>query len=231
MGETGLHAELAIELLPALKLRFAGQQVLVGTNQFMDYVEGDPSKVVCPDIYVVFGVDPAPRRVWKTWVEGLAPQLIIELLSRSTSANDLGPKRKLYERLGVREYFTYDLLGELPPPRLRGWRLRGNNFAQIDLEPGFSQRLHSETLGLMLQAAGEMLRVYEADSGAPVPSLVEAALSARHNAALAQRDAEMAQREVEAARGELAAARVATHRAEAEAARLRVELDRLRRTE
>jgi Uma2 family endonuclease len=61
--------------------------------------------VVQPDILVV--CDPA--RITATHIEG-APDLVIEVLSPTTSAKDLRQKKALYERAGVREYLVVDPL-------------------------------------------------------------------------------------------------------------------------
>ena len=227
LGETGLHAIAVFDLMNGLRTRYMGQDVLVGTNQFCYYEEGEPRSVVCPDLYVVFGVDPSPRRTWKTWEEGGFLHVIIELLSRSTSANDLGPKRQLYERLGVEEYFTFDLLSEIAPPRLHGWRRCGGRFVDIPPEPGPDETLRSERLGLLLRAEGESLRLIDAHSGENLLFLQEG-VEQRAEAKSIRRDAEAAQREAEAAQRE---AEAAQREAEAEAARLRAELSRLRRRE
>ena len=140
-----------------LARRFAGQPIAVGMNQFIYYREGDPKKSISPDTYVAFGKAEVPPRTWKTWEEGFFPQVVFEFLSRSTAGRDLGFKRTLYERLGVEEYFTFDQLEEMEPPRLRGWRRVSDRF--VDLEessPGAG--LRSDKLGLILRGRGPQLR-------------------------------------------------------------------------
>ncbi len=61
--------------------------------------------VVQPDILVV--CDPA--KVTVSHIEG-APDLVVEVLSPSTSAKDLRQKKALYEHSGVREYLVVDPL-------------------------------------------------------------------------------------------------------------------------
>jgi Uma2 family endonuclease len=61
--------------------------------------------VVQPDILVVCD----PKRITSTHIEG-APDLVIEVLSPTTSAKDLRQKKVLYERSGVREYLVVDPL-------------------------------------------------------------------------------------------------------------------------
>ena len=52
-----------------------------------------------PDFFVVTGADGTrPRHSWVLWEEGgRYPNVIVELLSPSTMAQDLGPKKDLYE--------------------------------------------------------------------------------------------------------------------------------------
>lgn len=59
--------------------------------------------VVQPDVLVVCD----PSKITPTHIEG-APDLVIEVLSPSTSAKDLREKKALYQRGGVREYLVID---------------------------------------------------------------------------------------------------------------------------
>ncbi|WP_089726385.1 Uma2 family endonuclease [Candidatus Thiosymbion oneisti] len=63
--------------------------------------------VVQPDILVVCN----PARIAPTHIEG-APEVVIEVLSPTTSAKDLRQKKALYERARVREYLVIDPLEE-----------------------------------------------------------------------------------------------------------------------
>jgi Uma2 family endonuclease len=61
--------------------------------------------VVQPDIFVV--CDPA--KITPSHIEG-APEVVIEVLSPSTSSRDLREKKALYEKSGVLEYVVVDPL-------------------------------------------------------------------------------------------------------------------------
>ena len=61
--------------------------------------------VVQPDILVVCD----PGKITPTHIEG-PPDLIVEVLSPSTSPKDLREKKALYERTGVQEYVVVDPL-------------------------------------------------------------------------------------------------------------------------
>ena len=61
--------------------------------------------VAQPDILVVSD----PAKITPSHIEG-APELVVEVLSPSTSARDLREKKWLYQRSGVREYIVVDPL-------------------------------------------------------------------------------------------------------------------------
>ena len=111
------------------------------------YVEGDPTKVVCPDVYVVKGVGKEPLNTFKVWEHGgRVPCLVIEVTSESTSDEDL-EKKDTYLRLGVEELFVFDPLAEYLSPRLQGFRLRSGRYVAIT--PQEDGSLASATTGLL----------------------------------------------------------------------------------
>ena len=61
--------------------------------------------VVQPDILVICD----PGKITPSHIEG-APELVVEVLSPSSSAKDLREKKWLYQRSGVREYIVVDPL-------------------------------------------------------------------------------------------------------------------------
>jgi Uma2 family endonuclease len=69
----------------------------------MDVILSD-SDVVEPDLLIVLN---ERREILKTWVEG-TPDLVIEILSPTTSDRDRGLKLKAYARHGVTEYWIVD---------------------------------------------------------------------------------------------------------------------------
>ena len=68
--------------------------------------EDDVDTVVQPDLVVVCDQSKLrPNGIWG------APDFVVEILSPSTSRKDLHEKYALYERSGVREYWTVDPVG------------------------------------------------------------------------------------------------------------------------
>ncbi len=72
-------------------------------------VEGDPTIRMAPDILVAFGRPKGYRGSYKQWEEeGIAPQVVFEILSPGNRAGELARKFDFYERYGVEEYYQYD---------------------------------------------------------------------------------------------------------------------------
>ena len=167
MAETELHLEETFYLIDALKDRFRdAQDVYVGGDMFLYYVEGDPKKVIAPDVFVVLDVPKRKRRIYKLWEEGWPPTLIIEVTSADTRKEDQGQKKDLYERLGVAEYLLYDPLGEYLNPRIQGFRLLDGKYQPI---PDISKKsLQSRAVGLTFRLEGPRLRLIDTVTGQPL---------------------------------------------------------------
>lgn len=207
VGESDDHRDLMFELIFVIKRLLRSTVAYVAGNLFIYYEEGNPSAVVAPDVFVIFGVPQQRRRIYKAWEHGgKGPDLVIELTSADTRAIDLGEKRVLYAELGVQEYYLFDPLGDYLKPSLRGYEL-----VDGELLPMPGPRLFSQLLGVELRAAGRSLRLYEIGSGLVLPTPDELDV-VRH------REAEARQREAEVRRA-----------VEAEVEQLRTELERLRR--
>ena len=130
--------------------------VYVSGDLLMYYEEGNPQVSVAPDVFVVFGVEDRKRRHYLVWEEGKAPDFVLEVASKSTWREDLGPKRDLYARLGVKEYWMYDPTGEYFTPVLQGLRLAGGAYVrQLAVKsPNGALTLTSETLGTGVARTG-----------------------------------------------------------------------------
>ena len=152
--------------------------VLVGADNFIYYREGDPTKCVAPDVFVVFGVEKAvSRRSFYTWAEGAVPAAVFEFLSDSTADYDQNEKTRLYLMdMGGSECFIHQPhLSE--PAEFHGWR-RSLSGGIVEIAPDEQGALFSETLNLRFQWEIDqpqnvrLLRPYLPD-GTPIPTDIE----------------------------------------------------------
>jgi Uma2 family endonuclease len=221
MAESDVHRDEMVDLIEALKRRYRdAADVYVAGNLFLYYRQGDPRSVVAPDVFIVRGVPKRRRLVYKLWEEGSVPALVIEVTSKSTRAEDLDEKKRLYESLGVEEYFLHDPLGDYLRPGLQGHRLLLGRYQPIPRNPDGS--LDSLTTGLTLRVEGENLRLTDTDTGERLLWVAEE--SAAREAAEERADREAAARQAAEERAEREAA--ARRALEEELARLRAERGR-----
>ncbi len=152
--------------------------IYVGVDSFIYYEEGDITKGIAPDIYVVLGVEKYPlRRSFYTWAEGAAPATVIEFLTDSTEHQDRDSTVALYlQDMGAQEYFIHQ--PEMAKPSdFRGWQ-RGPSGEIIELEPDADGGLFSAALNLWLRWEDDqtthvrLLRPYLPD-GTPIPTSME----------------------------------------------------------
>ncbi len=203
MAETDTHIQQLIYLREALNDYFRDDpNVYVAGNLFVYFVEGDPSQVVAPDIFVVKGVPKGDRRFFQVWKEGKAPDVVFELTSRRTRYEDLGAKKGIYELLGVQEYFLFDPLGEYLRPPLMTFRLTPEGYRRVEEEPPVSR-----VLGLELRIEGNFLRLVDPRTGEKLLTPLEAQEARRQAERRAAEEAEArrkAEAELEQLRAELA---------------------------
>src|SRR5271166_2884230 len=170
MGETGVHVNVMLAVLDMLRRHYAeNSRVAVLANMFLYYEEGDPRKVVCPDVFVTLNVPSnTTRRTFKVWQEGKGPDLVIEITSKKTRKEDLHKKFGLCrDVLRVREYFLYDPLEEYLEPSLQGFRLIEERYDPIPWE---GAGLFSEVLGLRFERDAMDLRFFNPATGRRIPT-------------------------------------------------------------
>jgi len=177
MAETDIHAKTMMNLRLALDAYFSGDpQVYVSGNLLLYYVKGNPAKRVAPDVFVVRGVPKGDRRIYKLWEEGAPPGIVIEISSRQTWREDWYTKLRLYEKLGVQEYFIFDPEYDYLPDPLIGWRLEEGEYAPVEVVEG---KVRSEVLELEWVDTGETLRLLDPQTGqylqTPTEAMVEVA--------------------------------------------------------
>ena len=219
MAENDAQRSAIIYGIGALARHFKSRQdVYVSGDLLIYYREGNPRLSVAPDVFVVFGVAKRERPNYKLWEEGRAPAFVLEVASPSTWRDDLGRKRSLYARLGVREYWQYDPTGEHLPARLQGERLTPSGYVR---QPAATARdgtltLRSRTLGLELRAApGREMRFRDPATGCDLLSHDEEAEARQAEAEARRTEAEARRAEAEARRAEAEARRAAETRAAA----------------
>ena len=133
------------------------KDVYVSGDLLIYYEEGNPNVSIAPDVFVVHGVAKRRRMTYLLWEEGKAPDFVLEVASPNTWREDEGPKRLVYERLGVTEYCQYDPTGECLGTQLKGSRLSGGRYeaqATGHNEAG-EPTLSSDVLKLELFVNGE----------------------------------------------------------------------------
>jgi Uma2 family endonuclease len=89
-----------------------------------DEADDEIDCVVQPDVFVVCD----PKKVGLAFARG-APDFVVEILSPRTSRKDQNEKLRLYERSGVREYWTIDPAGRW----LRAYSLGEKGYGEGEL--------------------------------------------------------------------------------------------------
>lgn len=175
-----------------LEILFADRSDVFVAGDLLWYaVEGQPKVRQAPDAMVVFGRPKGERGSYKQWVEdGIAPQVVFEILSPGNTAAEMARKREFYDIYGVEEYYEYDPDRQ----RLRGWIRQGTELGPISV----MQDWVSPRLGIQFRLGAEELEIVRSD-GQRFLTSVELA----HRAEQAQQRAEQAQQRAERAETQL----------------------------
>ena len=174
-----------------------------------------------PDFFAVLDVAKGERKSWVTWEEGKAPDVVIELLSESTSQIDKTEKKQIYQdKLRVPEYFWYD---PFDTQDLAGFVLLDGVYEPI--QPNEKEWLISRRLGLALvRWEGQYKGItavwirWATLDGMLLPTPQELAKKAEQKAEEAQQKAKKAEQKAEEAQQK---AEEAEQKAERMAAKLR----------
>ena len=229
MAATGFHGVQIRTFSDQLARYFSAESAIyIGIDSFIYYYEGDRTKFVAPDIYVVLGAEKYPeRRSFYTWAEGALPTVVFEFLSDSTAAQDRGAKLKQYLiDIGVAEYFIHQPEGD-KPPEFHGWR-RSPSGEIEGIPPDAEGGLFSHSLNLWLRWEDyignvRLLRPYLPD-GTPIPTSAEEVQLREDAQAFAKAETERRREaELAAQRAEARAQQEAQRRQQVES-----ELERLR---
>ena len=180
LPDTGMQQKPQQEIMEFVRGWFGNRpDVFVSGNSGVYYEEGNANAVFLPDCYVVFGEgadrlwDPYAYRIWDF---GAPPAFALEIGSQSTYRNDLGPKRELYARVGIGEYWRYDPTGEehYGEP-LVGEYLEHGQYRRFELhtEPDGLVWAYSPTLGLDLRATPSRLLFHNPATGEILGNVIE----------------------------------------------------------
>ena len=213
-----------LDVMSILKARFENVPGAFWCSQTNIIYDSDtPGSVIAPDGMIVLGLEidgktiKRDRRIYRIDEWGVPPAFVLEVGSRSTAARDLGVKRDLYARIGVREYWRLDWIGESYPEPLAGERLVDGQYVRLELhtEPDGEVWSRSEVLGVdffcqTVEDGLSTFRLRDSDTGEWLNTYGDEV--AARKAAVAQARAAEAQAQA----------------AEARAAELEAELQRLR---
>jgi Uma2 family endonuclease len=172
--DSDVHRDLMSDLIRTLEDHCAADPMVhVTGNLLLYYEEGNKRKRVAPDVFVIRGVAKRDRDYYLLWVEGKAPDIVIELTSDTTRSEDLKKKTTLYrDVLKIPEYFLFDPLQDYLKPPMQGYRLVEGQYRPIEPVEG---RLPSEVLGLHLERYDSELRLFDPATGRRLPTLRERA--------------------------------------------------------
>ncbi len=175
-----------------------------------------------PDFFVVLDTEKKPRKSWVVWEEdGRYPNIIIELLSKSTAVIDRGLKKQLYQDIfRTPDYFWFD------PETLEfaGFHLLDGQYEAI--APNESGYLWSKQLGLYLGVFNGQLRFFT-PAGELVNTPEESAETERQQKELALAAAETERQQKELALAAAEAERQQKQLAWQKAAQLSAKLQEL----
>lgn len=187
MGDNDQQRDWMVKIIENLKAHFAGRSdVYVSGNLFWYPVEGNNRIVQAPDAMVVFGRPPGQRGCYKQWEEnGIAPQVVFEVISPSNTTDEMIRKRAFYQKYGVNEYYVYD-----PDDRtLEGFERSLDTFQPIAPINGW----RSPRLGISFHLEKEGLEIRYPD-GRPFGEAWESLLKMEQERIRAEKEAERAER-------------------------------------
>ncbi len=139
--------------------------VFVAGDLFWYPVENDNKTRRAPDVLVAFGRPKGDRGAYLQWREdGIAPQVVFEILSPSNRGAELALKFQFYETHGIEEYYICD-----PDDNtLEGWLRAEDTLRKIPTMNGWL----SPRLGVRFELGEGHLRLYRPD-GQPFITMME----------------------------------------------------------
>ena len=187
-----------------LEILFADNPDVFVAGDLLWYpVEGKPEIRVAPDAMVAFGRPKGDRGSYRQWEEnGVAPQVVFEVLSPGNTLREMAKKQAFYERYGVEEYYIYD------PDRndLNGFQRLDSRLEVIDTVTDWG----SPRLGIRFALTDDELAIYGPDGQRFLTTLELAAEreQARKQAEQASKQAEQERQRAEQSEAQLDAERL-----------------------
>jgi Uma2 family endonuclease len=140
--------------------------VFVAGDLFWYPIEGDNKTRVAPDVMVVFGRPRRDRGSYMQWREdGIAPQVVFEVLSPGNTALEMIDKLEFYDTFGVEEYYLFD------PQSMtfKAWQRNGERYLRLLKE----NSVRSPRLGLSFGIEGGETLVITRPDGRQFETFVE----------------------------------------------------------
>jgi len=161
--ESDLHRDQIDLLIRILKLWWRERQDFYASGNLTIYYSHNQKKSEyfrSPDFFVVLGTQKKDRKSWVVWQEdGKYPNLIVEILSSSTTAVDKGLKKQVYQDT----FRTPDYLWFHPVTmELQGFHLVDGKYQEI--QPTTDGRLWSQQLELYLGVYEGKLRFFTTEN-------------------------------------------------------------------
>ncbi|OYD98116.1 hypothetical protein CDG76_04700 [Nostoc sp. 'Peltigera membranacea cyanobiont' 210A] len=205
--ESDLHREQIDLLIRILKLWWRERQDFYSSGNLTIYYSPNQKKSEYfrgPDFFVVLGTQKKDRKSWVVWQEdGKYPNLIVEILSSSTTAVDKGLKKQVYQdTFRTPDYFWFDPV----TMELQGFHLVDGKYQEIQVTT--DGRLWSQQLELYLGVYEGKLRFFTTENQL-ILSSEELAEQERLRAEQAEERAEQAEERAEQAEQEIARLREA----------------------
>ena len=166
MSDNTLQFQWIVTLQGGLDALFRDDPDVFVAGDLLWYpVEGDNAVRAAPDVMVAFGRPKGYRGSYKQWEEeGIAPQVVFEVLSPHNRVADMVAKFQFYDRFEVEEYYLFDP----DPVELSGWIRRGQDLVKLEQADGWT----SPRLGGRFDLSSGDLRVFGPD-GRPFATYVE----------------------------------------------------------
>lgn len=188
MADNTLQFEWIVTLQGGLDAMFRDwPDVFVAGDLLWYPVEGDNKLCAAPDALVVFGRPKGYRGSYRQWEEdGIAPQVVFEVLSPNNRWSAMLDKFRFYEQFGVEEYYVFD------PDKveLDGYLRQGDRLEPIEHVNGWQ----SPRLGVRFDLSSGNLQVLRPD-GQPFTTYVELAAQSERERQRAERERQRAEQE------------------------------------